>query len=100
MIEERVVVWYKSANNTLKGVKRLPGKVLFYRDGVSESQYGMVKFEDLPQISQGCAAALATLKADKSSGISSDTAWKPELTLIVVTKRHHSRFYPRKLLLT
>lgn len=40
--------------------KKLPDHVLFYRDGVSESQYGMVKSEEIPQIE----AAVVDVKAE------------------------------------
>jgi hypothetical protein len=62
-----------------------PGHILFYRDGVSESQYGMVKDEELPQIEAACT------EFGKSDN---KPSWEPLITLIVAGKRHHARFYP------
>lgn len=59
--------------------------ILFYRDGVSESQYGMVKTQEIPQIED------AIVDLQHSTG---GRSLKPSLTLLVVGKRHHMRFYP------
>jgi len=62
----------------------LPKHILFYRDGVSESQYGEVRQKELPQIRSACAAAIRTRKKSEP---------QPFITLIIVAKRHHARFY-------
>src|SRR4051794_26269261 len=97
MVQERIIAWHQNAtkNGGLVGIASLPASILFYRDGVSESQYGMVYLEELPKIMDGCSAALASLKLNNKTGITSNAEWRPKLTLIVVTKRHHTRFYPR-----
>ena len=59
---------------------RYPARVIFYRDGVSESQYDAVVKQEYPQI----------LAAFSALGINPP----PKLTLVVVGKRHHTRFYP------
>ena len=98
MMKACVIAWY----NKTKGDKKLPWKwrlpdhILFYRDGVSESQYGMVLHEEKPQILDGCAQAFTELKKSKGNGIALNDKWKPNLTLLVVTKRHHARFFPMK----
>jgi len=101
MMKERVIAWY----NKTKGDKklkneawrsRLPDHILFYRDGVSESQYGMVLHEEKPQILDGCAQAFTELKKSKGNSIASKDKWKLNLTLLVVTKRYHARFFPMK----
>ena len=80
MIKERLVAFYEEN-------KCLPKDILFYRDGVSESQYGMVKVEELRLIKEGCGeAGKKYLKVD---------GWCPQITLLVVGKRHHVRFYPQ-----
>lgn len=56
----------------------LPQHILFYRDGVSESQFGMVRKEELPQIIEACKEAGRT---------------DIMITLVIVTKRHNARFY-------
>lgn len=62
----------------------LPDHILFYRDGVSESQYGMVKTEELKHIRD----AVARMKKTRPN-------FAPKITLLVVGKWHHMRFYPK-----
>ena len=57
-----------------------PENLLVYRDGVSEGQYQMVLEEELPQLRAACKSVY------KKQTI-------PCITLIVVGKRHHTRFY-------
>lgn len=80
MVQERVEAWH--SNN-----KTLPAKIIFYRDGVSESQFEKIKTLEFHQIREGFNDAAAKCKK---------TAQKVEIALIVVTKRHHTRFYPEK----
>lgn len=90
---ERLLAWHEKAKRVANPEvqKLLPDQVLFYRDGVSESQYGMVLYEELPQIVRGCQLALKNLRANLANHI--PATWKePDITLIVVTKRHHARF--------
>lgn len=63
-----------------------PDHILFYRDGVSESQYGMVKARELPQIRD----AIREIQRMSPDGRNC----KPKVTLLIVGKRHHMRFYP------
>ena len=79
MIEERLRAYYARQH-------RLPDHILFYRDGVTESQFGMVKLNELPLVRQGCN------RAGQRAGLG--TNWCPQITLLVVGKRHHARFYP------
>lgn len=74
MIVERLQCW--RAKN-----KALPEHILFYRDGVSESQYGMVRETELSQILLACRQVGGTT---------------PRITLVIVGKRHHARFYSTK----
>lgn len=101
MIEERVLAWFNNSNLDANGktnapVNRLPKCILFYRDGVSESQYGMVLDEEKEQIMRGCRKALVFLQkpANGNASLLKGVTWTPKLTLVVVTKRHHARFYP------
>ena len=77
MMLERLDLWYKKNNE-------LPTKILFYRDGVSEDQYAMVKRHELKAIRLACAAA--GTKYDYKN-------YSPPITLVVCTKRHQDRFY-------
>ncbi|KIK92862.1 hypothetical protein PAXRUDRAFT_829570 [Paxillus rubicundulus Ve08.2h10] len=64
---------------------KLPERVLLYRDGVSESQYGQVRQYELPQMRMAC------------EGFGSPGApYQPKLTIVVCGKRHGTRFYPTK----
>ncbi|KAI9729649.1 MAG: hypothetical protein M1818_008452 [Claussenomyces sp. TS43310] len=65
----------------------LPENVLVYRDGVSEGQYQIVLDEELPLLRQACKGKYAANQTTKGL---------PAITIIIVGKRHHTRFYPVK----
>jgi hypothetical protein len=75
MVKERLEVWRKYNKGAL------PKKILLYRDGVSEGQYTLVLNQELPHFE----AAFNDLYGKK-------TNW-PKMAIIVVGKRHHTRFY-------
>lgn len=77
MVMERLEVWRKYN-------KTLPKKILLYRDGVSEGQYTLVLNQELPHFE----AAFKDLYGAKAN-------W-PKMAVIVVGKRHHTRFYATK----
>ena len=85
MVEERLVDW---SNNHLSDSKNgqpfLPSKIVYYRDGVGDSQYSQLLQKELPQI----RAAYANVAKRLGLGVQFD------LTAIVVAKRHSTRFYP------
>ena len=60
--------------------RKYPEKLLIYRDGVSEGQYEMVLDEELPKLRAACRDVYEEGKL-------------PRITLIIVGKRHHTRFY-------
>ncbi|TLS21360.1 uncharacterized protein PpBr36_10228 [Pyricularia pennisetigena] len=74
MLQNRLRIW-KSKNTFL------PDNILVYRDGVSEGQYAMVQKEEIRLLEAAC-------KAEYGAGK------KPNMTVVVVGKRHHTRFYP------
>jgi len=76
MIKERLGTW-KEHN------KKLPTTILFYRDGVSESQFASVSEYKIPQIKEAYTDA---------DGNANDLS----VCFIVVGKRHHTRFYAQK----
>ena len=80
MVKERLVDW---AN---KHKQRLPTNVLFYRDGVSESQYKAVREIELPQLKTAYEKAHEYL-----GGFDPVPFFK--FTFIVVGKRHNTRFF-------
>jgi len=61
-----------------------PENVLVYRDGVSEGQYNMVVDEELPALRKAC---------EQLYPLSSTKNRLPRMTLIIVGKRHNTRFY-------
>jgi eukaryotic translation initiation factor 2C len=75
MMLERLELWRKINRN-------LPSKIIIFRDGVSEGQYNLVLDQELPPIQKAY---------EKLYGGSEK--W-PKTTIIVVGKRHHTRFYP------
>jgi eukaryotic translation initiation factor 2C len=58
----------------------LPKRIIFYRDGVDSGQFEKVLNEEIVALKQACKR----LNFD------------PKITMIVVQKRHHARFFPIK----
>jgi eukaryotic translation initiation factor 2C len=56
-----------------------PKRIIFYRDGVSEGQFQQVLDIELPLLKQACK----------------DLNINPTITIILVGKRHHVRFFPQ-----
>jgi eukaryotic translation initiation factor 2C len=80
MFKSRLDLW-KTRNKTL------PENILVYRDGVSEGQYQVLKDTEIPALRTACAAAYSPEL--KKKGL-------PKISVIVVGKRHHTRFYATK----
>lgn len=59
-----------------------PGKILVYRDGVSESQYDDARNIEADAIRQAWASA------------SKRSVDELKMTFVIATKRHNTRFYP------
>lgn len=78
MVIERIRVW--ELRNRAK-----PKNILIYRDGVSEGQYEQVLDQEGKQVDDAIAA------------IYPPKGLKPKVTIVVVGKRHHTRFYPTQL---
>jgi eukaryotic translation initiation factor 2C len=87
MIKSRLLSFFAKNRTNARPEGRFPQHILFYRDGVSESQYGMVKLEELQRIRDGCVEAF------RQQGQNIENI--PKITLLVVGKRHHARFYPK-----
>lgn len=75
MMIEHLTLWM-SHNNGAK-----PKNLLIYRDGVSNEQYTQVQQEELTQIRTACDFIY-----DNEAG--------PNITVVVVGKRHNTKFYP------
>ncbi|PKK68178.1 Piwi-domain-containing protein [Rhizophagus irregularis] len=73
MVKELLKTFYQTC-----GLK--PKKILFYRNGVSKSQFMYVLESELAAIKAACQS----LEAD----------YRPTITFVVIQKRHHTRFFP------
>lgn len=76
MMKERLRLW------STKNGGRWPEKIIVYRDGVSEGQFHQVLEQELPLIQKACVEITPGNKCN------------PKITVIIVGKRHHTRFYP------
>lgn len=87
MVSELTPMLKKAFKNwtTIGKHASLPENILVYRDGVSEGQYQTVYDEEIPRLRQACAEVYPADWTKKSL---------PRLTVIIVGKRHHTRFYP------
>lgn len=74
MVRERLETWKKGHK------EELPTNMLFYRDGISESQFPQCDDYEIGEIR----------KAYEHTGGDEEDL---ELTFLVVGKRHHTRFY-------
>lgn len=77
MLTSRLVLWKKHNQG------QLPENIILYRDGVSEGQLDQVLTKELPLLRKACDSMYAKGKT-------------PRFTIIVCSKRHHTRFYPAK----
>ncbi|KAI0934439.1 hypothetical protein AcV5_006280 [Taiwanofungus camphoratus] len=64
---------------------KLPSKIIFYRDGVSEGEYAQVAKVEVEAIE--CALREIPMFANPQVS-------KPKIVFIIVGKRHHIRFFP------
>ncbi|KAJ4961968.1 hypothetical protein NE237_021878 [Protea cynaroides] len=62
-------------------LNKLPKRILFFRDGVSETQFHKVLQEELQAIRVACSRF---------------PSYKPAITFMVVQKRHHTRLFPNR----
>ncbi|KAL0575953.1 hypothetical protein V5O48_006023 [Marasmius crinis-equi] len=79
MVKANVEKYVAYQKNMEKKANPSIARVIFYRDGVSEGQFAQVLEQELPRIRAGCEAV----------------GMKPKITVIVVGKRHHVRFFPQ-----
>jgi hypothetical protein len=84
MVKERLIDWAVKHRNAL------PINMLMYRDGVSESQYELVRTAEIPQLRQAFRDANDHLNKIRSSDSKTPDF---KLTVIVVGKRHNTRFF-------
>ncbi|PKY63300.1 hypothetical protein RhiirA4_532215, partial [Rhizophagus irregularis] len=73
MVKESLKTFYQTC-----GLK--PKKILFYRNGISKSQFMHVLECELAAIKYACQSLEAN--------------YRPTITFVVIQKRHHTRFFP------
>ncbi|KAH0828488.1 hypothetical protein AYO21_07723 [Fonsecaea monophora] len=76
LLKKHLGLWKQQHNG-------LPHNIIVYRDGVSEGQYPVVLDEELPQLQAACREVYTQ-------------ATLPRLNITIVSKRHHTRFYPTR----
>ncbi|KAI4272374.1 MAG: hypothetical protein LQ337_005346 [Flavoplaca oasis] len=74
MLKTRLILWFRNNNG-------LPRNILIYRDGVGDTQYDMILQKELPLLRKACSEMYG-----KAAG-------PPNITIVVVGKRHHARFF-------
>jgi len=75
----------------------VPERLVFYRDGVSENQFQTVLTEELPQIkSSHVHTTYRRILADNIAEACELLNITPKITLVVVSKRHHMRFFDKQ----
>ncbi|KAI1139351.1 Piwi-domain-containing protein [Hypoxylon sp. FL0543] len=65
-----------------------PKNIIVYRDGVSEGQFNTVLQKELTLLRAACKELYPP--ADQKKGL-------PKITVIIVVKRHHTRFYASRI---
>ncbi|KNC97218.1 uncharacterized protein SPPG_07605 [Spizellomyces punctatus DAOM BR117] len=73
MIIELLKNFYQTTNTK-------PHRIIFYRDGVSEGQFGDTMTSEINCIRRACHVL--------------ERHYRPTITYVVVQKRHHTRFFP------
>lgn len=84
MLKERLIDWAGQHDGNL------PMNMLFYRDGVSESQYDAVRTREIPQLQGAFDDAHEYLSKQGGAGKRKSAF---NLTFVVVGKRHNTRFF-------
>ena len=80
MLDTRLELWITQPNH-----KKYPENLLIFRDGLSEGQYQQVLDKELPLFRKACRRRYPA--TDTALGL-------PRITIVIVGKRHHTRFYP------
>ena len=81
LLKSRLKLWRGRNNNAL------PENILVYRDGISEGQYKITLEKEVPLLRKACEEVYSAPETKKGL---------PRISLIVVGKRHNTRFYQTK----
>ncbi|CAB3380289.1 Hypothetical predicted protein [Cloeon dipterum] len=85
MTKEHILFYYKHSTGTTANQKK-PQYIIFYRDGVSDTQFAEVKRKEVKAIQEACKEVAAQNRWE---------AYKPIIIFLVVQKRNHARFFPK-----
>ncbi|KAG1819562.1 ribonuclease H-like domain-containing protein [Suillus subaureus] len=85
-IDELRKLVYRAIDEFGERNRAAPVRIIFFRDGLSEGEYALTGKEEIEDI----MGAIDDIWRDKNL-----KGGKPELTFIVVGKRHHVRFFPK-----
>jgi len=80
MLKSRLRLWKTQGKHNA-----FPDNILVYRDGVSEGQYATVINTELPLLREAYRELYPASDTKKDL---------PRITIVIVGKRHHTRFYP------
>ncbi|XP_057485528.1 protein argonaute 7-like [Actinidia eriantha] len=81
IIQDLSIMVGEILNDFYRQLAKLPKRIIFFRDGVSETQFYKVLKDELEAIKSACS---------KFPG------YKPPITFAVVQKRHHTRLFPQE----
>ncbi|XP_020617506.1 protein argonaute-2-like isoform X1 [Orbicella faveolata] len=73
MVKELLIEFYKA------NWRRKPSTIIFYRDGVSESQFDQVLIHEVRAVQVACMML--------------EKEYRPRITFVVAQKRHHTRLF-------
>ncbi|KAF2451923.1 Piwi-domain-containing protein [Karstenula rhodostoma CBS 690.94] len=93
MVCERVRDWIVEMTPHTQKYVTLPKKIMYYRDGVSESQYDQVISGEVSTFGAAFNQVVHEF-FNKGKVDPKATSHTPEIVAIICGKRHHVRFYP------
>ncbi|GAA6006250.1 hypothetical protein JCM10207_000576 [Rhodosporidiobolus poonsookiae] len=70
-----------------------PGNLVFFRDGVSESEFEAIISREVPMVRAACEALKRDPDVVKAVPEAARLAWKGKITFIAALKRHHIRAF-------
>lgn len=79
IIQDLSIMVEEILHDFVRELSKLPKRLIFFRDGVSETQFHKVIRDELQAIRVGCLRF---------------TGYNPPITFVVVQKRHHTRLFP------
>ncbi|OBZ70438.1 Protein argonaute 1 [Grifola frondosa] len=85
-MSQRMLTMYMGYREKVERKAPAPKRIIFYRDGVSEGQFKHVLEQELPLLKSKFKSHIGLPKFKIN----------PTITMVVVGKRHHVRFFPKR----